>query len=165
MFALGVYCARHGWAREVPERVRRGSTAVAVVTICLIPIVAIAIGVTDLADDIGPFLGGWTWQAAATATVEGILVVSGSLWLLGLAQRHLTQHGRFAAACSRAAFPAFVIQGPILILLALALRPLDAPAELKAPLLAGMAMAFSFWLSWRFVARRAEPARERRTAQ
>lgn len=165
MFALGVYCARYGWAREVPDRLRRRSAAVAVTTICLIPLVAIAIGVTDLADDIGPFLGGWTWQAAATATVEGILVVSGSLWLLGLAQRHLTQRGRLAAACSRAAFPAFVIQGPILILLALALRPLDAPAEVKAPLLAITALAGSFWLSWRFVARGGEPARERRHAQ
>ena len=96
-------------------------------TICLIPILGIAVGVTDLAADIGPFLGGWRWQAAATALVEGILVVSGSLWLLGLAQRHLTQHGRFAEACSRAAFPAFVIQGPVLILLAMALRPLPRP--------------------------------------
>lgn len=161
MFALGVYCARHGWARAVPDRLRRRSAAVAVATICLIPIVAVAIGVTDLADEIGPFLGGWTWQAAATATVEGVLVVSGSLWLLGLAQRHLTQHGRLAAACSRAAFPAFVIQGPILILLALALRPLAAPAEVKAPLLAIMALVGSFWLSWRFVTRRSEAAPER----
>lgn len=165
MFALGVYCARHGWAREVPERIRRGSGAIAVCTICLIPIVAIAIGVTDLADDIGPFLGGWTWQAAATAIVEGILVVSGSLWLLGLAQRRLTQQGHLAVVCSRAAFPAFVIQGPILILLALALRPLDAPAEVKAPLLAIMALVGSFWLSWRFLTRGTKPTRERRHAR
>jgi acyltransferase-like protein len=158
MFALGVACARHGWAREVPEHLRRRSAAVAVTTICLVPILAIAVGVTDLAADIGPFLGGWTWQAAATAIVEGILVVSGSLWLLGLAQRHLTQHGRFAAACSRAAFPAFVIQGPILILLATALRPVAAPAELKAPLVAVMALTGSFWLSWRLLGRRAETA-------
>lgn len=159
MFALGVACARHGWAREVPDRVRRRSAVIAVSTICLVPILGIAMGVTELATDIGPFLGGWSWQAAATALAEGVLVVSGSLWLLGLAQRHLTQHGRFAAACSRAAFPAFVIQGPILILLAIALRPLAAPAELKAPLLAAMALAGSFWLAWRLMSR-SEPAPE-----
>ena len=160
MFALGVACARHGWAREVPDRLRRRSAAVAVLTICLVPIVGIAVGITDLAADLDPFLGGWRWQAAATALVEGILVVSGSLWLLGLAQRLLTQRGRFAAACSRAAFPAFVIQGPILILLALALRPLAAPAEVKAPLVAITALAGSFWLAWRLVSR-AAPAPER----
>jgi hypothetical protein len=164
MFALGVACARHGWAREVPERLRRRSAAVAVITICLVPILAMAVGLTDLAAGIEPFLGGWRWQAAATAIIEGVLVVSGSIWLLGLAQRHLTQRGRFADACSRAAFPAFVIQGPILILLAIALRPLDAPAELKAPLVAIMALTGSFWLSWRLFVRRTEPARERRHA-
>ncbi|MGH3879698.1 MAG: acyltransferase family protein [Actinophytocola sp.] len=163
MFALGVACARHGWAREVPDRLRRRSAQVAITTICLVPILAIAAGVTDLAADIGPFLGGWRWQAAATALLEGVLVVSGSLWLLSLAQRHLTQQGRFARACSRAAFPAFVIQGPILVLAAVALRPLAAPAEVKAPLVLAIALVGSFWLSWRLVAR-AEPARERRHA-
>lgn len=164
MFALGLVCARHGWAGEIPERIRRTSTVVAVVTICLVPILGIAVGVTDLAADIGPFLGGWTWQATATALVEGVLVVAGSLWLLGLAQRHLTQHGRFAEACSRSAFPAFVIQGPVLVLLALALRPVAAPAEVKAPLVAGVALVGSFWLAWRLVSR-AEPAPAPRHAQ
>jgi hypothetical protein len=153
MFALGVACARHGWARKIPGHLRRRSAVVAVVTICLVPVLGIAAGVTDLAAEIDPFLGGWRWQAAATALVEGVLVVSGSLWLLGLAQRHLTQQGRFAVACSRAAFPAFVIQGPILVLLALALRPLAAPAEVKAPLVVIGALACSFWLAWRFVRR------------
>ena len=163
MFALGIACARHGWAREVPDRLRRRSAWVAITTICLVPVLAIAAGVTELADDIGPFLGGWRWQAAATALLEGVLVVSGSLWLLGLAQRHLTQQGRFAQACSRAAFPAFVIQGPVLILVAVALRPLDAPAELKAPLVAAIALVGSFWLAWLLVSR-SEPVRERRHA-
>ncbi|GAB3448163.1 acyltransferase family protein [Actinophytocola sediminis] len=163
MFVLGLICARHGWAREVPERIRRTATTIAVITICLVPILGIAVGITDLAADIGPFLGGWSWQAAATALVEGILVVTGSLWLLGLAQRHLTQHGKLAKACSRAAFPAFVIQGPVLILLALALRPIDMPAEVKAPLVAAVALVASFYAGWLLVSRK-EPAKARRHA-
>jgi Acyltransferase family len=165
MFVLGLICARHGWAREVPDRIRRRATTTAVITICLVPILGIAIGITDLAADLGPFLGGWTWQAAATALVEGILVVTGSLWLLGLAQRHLTQNGKFARACSRAAFPAFVIQGPVLILLAIAMRPIAAPAEVKAPLVAVIALVGSFWVGWRLFAREpSQPARVPRHA-
>lgn len=160
MFVLGLICARHGWAREIPEKIRRTSTTVAVITLCLVPVLGIAVGITDLAADLGPFLGGWTWQAAATAVVEGVLVVAGSLWLLGLAQRNLTQRGKFAEACSRAAFPAFVIQGPVLILLALAMRPIAAPAEVKAPLVAAVALAGSFWLGHRLVSHPGtEPAR------
>jgi hypothetical protein len=44
------------------------------------------------------------------------------------------------------------------------LRPIDLPAEVKAPLVAIMALTGSFWLSWRLFVRRSEPAWEERHA-
>jgi hypothetical protein len=120
-----------------------------VATLILLPLLALAAGVRDVATDAGPFLGGPHPQALATAAVEGVLVVTGSVWLVGLAERRLGEAGRRARAWARGAFGAFVIQGPVLMALAAALRGFDAPAGVKAPLVAATAITACFWLGAR----------------
>jgi hypothetical protein len=77
-----------------------------------------------------------------------VLAVSASLWLLGLAQRHVGRRGRLAHALARSAYGAFLVQGPVLIGLALALRPMAVPAEIKALAVAAAGVAGSFTLAW-----------------
>lgn len=156
MFVLGVAAARSDWARRLPDRIFRRSRAVAGGTLVAIPPVALALGVTSAASGVDAFVGGWHWQSLLTACFEGTLVVFGSVWLLGLAQRRFTWAGPFATACARGAFPAFVLQGPVLVLLAVAQRPLALPAEAKAILLLVTGLAASFWLGHRLT-RRARP--------
>jgi hypothetical protein len=77
------------------------------------------------------FLGGATWPSLVTATAAGTLAVTVSVWLLGLAQsrwNHVWGNGHAA----RSAYAAFLLQGPVLVALALALRPVAVPAEVKA---------------------------------
>ena len=95
-----------------------------------------------------PFLGGWHWQALMLAGSEASLVVAGSVWLLGLAQRRLTGDGPLWAACRRSSYAAFVLQVPILLTLAIAARSLTWPAEAKAFLVAVLGVPASFWLGW-----------------
>lgn len=165
MFLLGIAAARSGWARGLPDRLYRVSGTVAGVTVLLVPVAALALGVTEVASGVDEFLGGWHWQAALTAAVEGVLVVFGSVWLLGFAQQRFTWTGPLATACARGAFPAFVLQGPVLLLLAIAQRPLDVPAEVKGPLLVVVALAASFWLGSLLTARGARPAPAMRPAE
>ncbi|NUT96751.1 MAG: acyltransferase [Saccharothrix sp.] len=146
LFGLGIAGARTGFARSVPEGMWRICRLVAFVAIASVPLTAVAAGVSDLSGQAGPFLGGWRWQALLLAVVESVLVVGGSVWLLGLAQRRLAGGGPFAAALARSAFAAFVLQGPVLVLLAVAARPLPLPAEAKAFLVAGLGIAVSFGL-------------------
>jgi hypothetical protein len=148
MFGLGIAGARQGLAASVPDRLRRGCGAITAATLVLVPVLGIAAGVIDLATDTEPFLGGWRWQAMATAVFESILVVAGSVWLLGLAQRRLTHDGPLASACARGAFAAFVLQAPVLLALAVAARPLNVPVEVKSFLVAGLGVLVSFWLGW-----------------
>jgi hypothetical protein len=138
MFVLGVAAARHGWQHHVPDRVRRACAAATVGTLVALPTLALASGVRDVARDAVPYLGGWHWAALGTAATEGVLVVAGSVWLVGLAEPHGAGHR--ARRWSRAAFPAFVVQGPVLLALASAARPLDAPAEIKGPLVGALAI-------------------------
>ncbi|MFI9818553.1 acyltransferase family protein [Saccharothrix variisporea] len=144
MFWVGVVGARTGLAGSIPERMWRLCRVVAFVAIASVPVTAIAAGVSNLSGQSGPFLGGWRWQALLLAVVESVLVVGGSIWLLGLAQRRLTAGGPFAGALARSAFAAFVLQGPVLVLLAVAARPVPLPAEVKAfaVALAGVAVSF-----------------------
>ncbi|GAA2544401.1 acyltransferase family protein [Pseudonocardia hydrocarbonoxydans] len=144
MFVLGVVAARRGWVQRVPDRIRRGSGVAVLVTLVVLPVAALASGVRDVARDAGPFLGGWHVAALATAAVEAVLVVAGSVWLVGQAGRRGFGGGPRAGALARAAFPAFVVQGPVLLGLAVLARPLGAPAEVKAPLVAAAALAVCF---------------------
>ncbi|QJY48991.1 acyltransferase family protein [Pseudonocardia broussonetiae] len=161
MFALGVVVARHGWAEHVPDGVRRACSAATAVTLVLLPVLALAVGVRDLARDVTPFLGGWNAEALATATVEGILVVAGSVWLVGAAEHRFPVTGRRTRRWVAAAFTAFVVQGPVLMVLATAARPVPAPAEVKGPLLAAAAIVACFWIGGhlRIAPRRAPAAR------
>ena len=83
--------------------------------------------------------------------VEAVLVVAGAVCLVGAAERGLGGTGlrarvrRWAAG----AYAAFVIQGPVLMTLASAIRPLDAPAEIKAPLVATAGIIVCVWLGRR----------------
>lgn len=150
MFLLGVAVARRGWVAQVPDRIRRGCGAAVLGTLVLLPVAALALGVRDVARDAGPFLGGWHAAALATDVVEAVLVVAGSVWLVGLAGHRGLGRGPRAAALARAAFPAFVVQGPVLLGLAVLARPLDVPAEVKAPLVGAVALGVCFGIGRAF---------------
>jgi hypothetical protein len=146
MFALGVVAARHGLQQHIPDRLYRACGAATVVTLAGLPVLAIASGLHDVATQAGPYLGGWHWQALATTAVEAVLVVAGSVWLVGVAERRFGRSGQRGARWARGAFWAFVIQGPVLMAAASSLRWLDLPAEVKAPLVAGVAITACFWI-------------------
>ena len=61
----------------------------------------------------------------ATAMIEAIHVVAGSVWLVGMAERRVNRIDPRAHGWARSAFAAFVIQGPVLMALASATRPFD----------------------------------------
>ena len=54
---------------------------------------------------------------------------------------------------SRSSYGAFMLQGPVLIALAIALGPLSLPAEMKALIVAAGGIAGSFALAWLLVSR------------
>lgn len=153
MFGLGVAVAGTGLAREVPERLRRLCGVVLLITVFSLPLIALLVGVDNLAADAEPFLGGWAWQAMLMPAFEALLVVFGSIWLLGFAQRTFSATGQWITVAIRGSFAAFVLQGPVLIALALAVRPLPAPAEVKAPVVAALGILACFWFGWVLVTR------------
>jgi hypothetical protein len=151
LFAVGVLASRQGWLTAIPDRLRRQSllvAALAAVGAAVCPILAAAL---DL--DFDQFAGGWGWPAMLFPALEGPLTVFGSVWLLATAQRHLAGRHRHGPVLARSAYAAYVLQGFVLIGLAVALRPVPLVAEVKALVVAGLGVAGCFGLAWLLLTR------------
>lgn len=150
LFGLGIAASARSWLADVPRRLVRGCRTVTLVA------AAAAAGLMFVglrSDATERMFGGWTWPALLFAVVESTLMVFGSVWLLGAAQRHLARPLHWGEALGRSAYGAFLLQGFVLIGLAVALRPLGLPAEAKALLVAAGGVAGSFALAWLLVSR------------
>ncbi len=151
MFALGVVSARRGWLMPVTDRLRRRSGVVALIAAASLPVMILT--AERLGLDEHAYFGGFGWPALATAVVEGALAIAACVWVLGFAQRRLDRQRRFGRALARSSYGAFLVQGAVLIGLALALRPFDLSGEVKALVLAISGVAASFALAWPLVTR------------
>jgi hypothetical protein len=153
LYVLGVFVAGQGWAERVPLRTARRCGITVVVAIATGIGVAALAGLSDFTRDGVPFLGGWHWQALSLDVVEATLVVAGSVWLLGWAQRWLTSRRGGLTRVARGAYLAYLLQAPVLIGLEIAARSLDWPALVKALIVAMVAVSASFGLAWLFTGR------------
>lgn len=145
LFGLGVVAARRGWASAVPRELHRQCRRATVAAAAVLLVVAgVAIGLLDVEGDL--LFGGWHWAALGFAACECVLAVFGAVWLLGLAQRW-ERPSRWTAPLARTTYTAFVVQTPVLLGVAVALRPLGAPAEVKALLVAALGVAAAFGLA------------------
>lgn len=149
LFVLGVVAARRGWLRPVPYGLARRcgiATIVAMLATAAIVLSAEPLGLTEDA-----YFGGWRLTAFLAAMVEGVIAVSAPVWVLAFAQRHLNGTGRLRRAAARSSYAAFMLQGPVLVALALALRPIDVVGDVKALLVATLGIVGSFVLAWPLV--------------
>ena len=157
LFVLGAVGAERGWISPVPATVLR-RCRFAVMT-AVVALVALIFG----SDGPESFKGGWHWEAAGLAVCEGAISVGVSLLILDWARRHVVAHGRFEKSLAESAYGAFVAQGPVLVLAALLLDPLNAAGDLKFLALATIGVLGSFTCGWTVVALgRALPQRPHR---
>jgi hypothetical protein len=151
MFVLGIESARHGWLTPVPDRLRRRCGVVALAAAASVPVMILT--ADSLGLDENDYFGGFGWPSAATSIAEGAIAVGACVWVLGFAQRRLDRQERLGRVLARSAYGAFLLQGPVLIGFALALRPFGLPGEVKALVLATTAVVTSFALAWPLVTR------------
>ena len=151
LFGLGIVAAQRGGLEPVPDRLRRRCGAVALLGVAaffalLGAVLAVGLEPPDAFADLRLH-----WAPIALSAIEGPLAVAASVWLLGTAQLRFDRPGPRAVV--RSAYGAFILQGPVLIGIALALRPVDVPAEIKALVVAGTGVVVSFGVAWLLVSR------------
>lgn len=132
LFSLGVVAARRGWLMPVPDSLRRSCGVVAGLAVLALPVLIFTSEPLGLEEEV--YYGGFGWPSLATCAVEGALAVAGSVWVLAAAQRHLS--GGVRPWLARSAYAAFLVQGPVLIALAVALRRVPVAGDVKAILVA-----------------------------
>jgi len=146
MFGLGVVAARRGWLRPVPgELARRCGIATIAAILCTAGAILTA---EPLGLDADSFAGGGDVPALFAALTEGVLAVTAPIWVLATAQRRLNRTGPWRTALARSSYLAFMLQGPVLVGLALALRPVALSGDVKALLVASLGIVASFALAW-----------------
>jgi hypothetical protein len=145
LFALGVASGRRGWLETLTPRLRRRCGLAGLIAALAFPAVLLAGGFFEGGAAEDRFAGGWHWQAAAGALVEGVLATCVSLWAVGHFRAHQERYSRpLVRRMAPPAYGAFIIHPPVLVGLAFAVQPLPVPAELKfiAVLVAGVAGSF-----------------------
>jgi hypothetical protein len=146
LFAFGVMAWQRGWlAARTPAPIRRACWVASAVAIAALLGALAATGSAT-----GPYSGGWHWQAALTAGVEGVLSVTASLALVDLFRQVGSWHGRFARSLSRDSYAAYFLQLPVLVALELGLWRFAWPGDVKLALTAPVGLAICFGLPWAF---------------
>ena len=152
LFGLGVTASSQGWLTAVPDRLRRHSRMATLVAAVAIGALLVSFGALGIDEE--QLTGGWRWPALVFAACESAIAVFGAVWLLSVAQRHLDRRLPLVGpAARRSAYGAFMLQGPVLLGCALALRPVPLPADVKALLVGTAAVAGSFALAWLLIRR------------
>jgi glucans biosynthesis protein C len=145
LFSLGVAGGRRGWLEALGPNLRRRCALAGAIASLALPAVLVAGGFFEGEAGEDSFAGGWHWQAAAGALIEGVLATCVSLYAVEYFRRRHNRLQPLARRMAPAAYGAFVVHPPVLVGLALAVQPLPLPAELKfvAVLTAGITGAFS----------------------
>lgn len=146
MFALGVLATERRWLSEgLSPQVRRACGRAAAIGLVLAVCAGVGIGVSD---DPDRFLGGFHPEATLIPLIEATLALGMSLWLIDWFRRRANQAGRLVRELGRASFAAYLVHVPITILIAIALRDVGLPAELKFLFVFGVGAAASFAFGW-----------------
>ncbi len=101
-----------------------------------------------LSGNLDAYMGGWHWQAAATAAWEGFVCVALSLGLLVLYREKVNTPSAVTVLLSRTSFGIYVFHAPILVAVSLALRTVGMYAPLKALVAAAIAWLASLVVAW-----------------
>ena len=148
LFALGVLARERGWLSEgLSAPLRRTCGRAALLGLVLAMLTGVGIAVSG---DAEPFLGGFRLEATLIPLVEATLALGMSLWLIDWLRRRVNRTRPLVHELGRASFVVYLVHVPITVLLAIVVRDLGVPAELKFLFVLGAGAAVSFGLGWMF---------------
>ncbi|MGZ4939400.1 MAG: acyltransferase family protein [Halobacteriota archaeon] len=140
-FIIGTIAVRHNWFCSIPKSMGRvGFVLVVIATIILWPL-ALSGGAASLA-------GYGSWQSAVWALWDSIVAVGMTLGLITLFRERVNWSGSRSRFLQRHSYTVYIIQAPITVFVALALRGLAIEHLLKFGLAAVITVPLCFAVAY-----------------
>ncbi|MFH1717815.1 MAG: acyltransferase family protein [Planctomycetota bacterium] len=156
MFIVGIVAYRCNWLTRIPDAMGRFWLFMAVTSVFVFfPILFVAGGAPT--GDITKFAGGFHWQCLGYALWEQFTGVALIVALPALFHKWLNRQGKLTAAMSASAYTAYIIHGPVIILVALAIRNISLYPLVKFALAVAISVPLCFAVA--NVIRKLPPAR------
>jgi glucan biosynthesis protein C len=149
LFIVGLLAYRGNWVLAMPKDTGHLWGRVAIVLLLLMPVLFV---VGSAGVGLGPFGGGWTWQAVAFAFWEQLFCIAISIGLTVWFREKLNVQNRFTKVLTDNSYAAYILQAPILVYFAIALQSVQISLLLKFAVVSPIAVALCFLAG--FVVRR-----------
>jgi len=141
LFAAGILAFRLNWLPDLPVRVRRIWSVVAILSAVVLPVIII------LGGDIEQFSGGTTVQSFILSSWEAIYCISMSVFMLSVFRSRLDFQGSFGKFLSKNAYTVYIIHAPLVIGLAYILQGITLDPLIKFVLISPLAVGLCFLTS------------------
>jgi glucan biosynthesis protein C len=147
LFVVGILAYRRNWFMGIPDATGKSWFCVALFfIIVLFPIIFVLGGALE--GNTGPYMGGLHWQSFAYSVWEEFVCVGMILALLVFFRKRFNRQGALAKALSASTYTVYFIHAPVLVFLALALRPIHLHPLLKFALVSPVALVLSFAIAY-----------------
>jgi glucan biosynthesis protein C len=145
-FVLGMVAYRREWFRTVPDRMGvAGFAAAAVATLTLFPLAFSGQWFSlELSPATDNAMGSGHWQSAAYALWDSIFAVGMFLGLATLFRRFVDGRWKIGKFLSQQSYAVYVIQIPVIVFVAYALRQIDLDALPKFALVSAVVLPACF---------------------
>lgn len=145
LFAAGIAAYRGNWFNTIADRTGKRWFAAAHVLILLMPVIIIIGG--GLRGEQESFTGGLHYQALAYAMWEPFLCVGMCAGLTVVFRKRFNTAGRLQSFLSKNAYTVYIIHAPVIVFIALAIRPLMLYPLLKFFILVTTAIPICYALA------------------
>jgi len=143
-FVIGTVASQHDWMRQVPTHYGTRGFIVALVAIVLLFLPSISAKLGSPA----AFLGHGTWQSGLYALWDSVFSVCLSLALIVFFRRFFDHAKGLATFLKRNSFAVYVIHCPVIVAVALLLRPVALIAAPKFLLLVVIVLPVAFGVAY-----------------
>jgi len=142
LYIVGIVAYHRNWFARLTRRQGRSWSWVALALAPLFLVIGVLGGALE--GDLEPLMGGLHWQSLAYSVWEQLMCVAMAVSLLVWFRDRLNRQGRLAKSMSAAAYAAYVLFAPVIVLLALALSGVRLNMVLKFLLVSPVAVGLCF---------------------
>ena len=141
VFIVGLIAYRSNWLMTMPKRTGK---LWGIIAIALAVVYAFTFIPNILSGELLSIFGGFTWQAITYALWEQLFGVAAMISLIVWFREHANIQTKITKALSESSYTAYIIQVPVLVLLALAFQSIQLPLMVKFVIVSPIGVSLCF---------------------